>query len=98
MTIPFWQRFQFEIGGRWQLFPAEMTWRKWAFDPEFGVTRVGQEITSRHRLPDPFHRFVEVEGSRFLSKVLWVHGALRVLGLDVGVALFFMPRSERPGK
>jgi hypothetical protein len=107
----FRDRFQIEIGGRWQLMPGRNeSWRQWAFDPFFGVTRIGQEISPnpRRHLPDdgPDLRFMlderddgidEATGLRkrtWISRIFWLRFGCRVLGLDLGFGVYLRRRAD----
>lgn len=99
-TLKWHERFQFEIGGQWQLVKSrDMTWREWLFSPSFGMTRIGQEITTRYQLPESTQYGVDTlsvgEGTdrKYYSNVFWIHGAIRILGLDIGLSIFWR-RSE----
>lgn len=96
------ERLQIEVGVSWKMVPSGqgMTWRNWAFDPSFGVTWPGQEITSRWQLPEASSTYVDTlcvgegTGNKYVSLAFWVHGALRVLGLDIGFGVFW--RKQTP--
>lgn len=102
-----WHRLQIEVGISFKLFPSgQMTWKQWLFDPVFGITYPGQEIKNRWQLPESTSYEVDVRSlqtempdkgpAKFASKVLWVHGAVRVLGLDIGAGLFVRPSPFLP--
>lgn len=99
-------RFQIEIGGRWQLMPGKHeSWRQWAFDPFFGLTRIGQELgpNPRAKLPQdgPELRFLldsvedgideatKLRKTRWISRVFWLRFGCRLLGLDIGFGLYW---------
>jgi hypothetical protein len=98
-------RLQFEIGGRWQMVPGRReSWRQWFFDPFFGLTRIGQRIYHplRGALPEgPEMRFLfdilddgiddatKLKKSIYISRVFWLRGGCRFLGLDIGFGIYF---------
>lgn len=93
-NLKWYNRFQFEIGCGFRLFASrDVTWRQWLFDPCFGVTLFNQEITSRYQLPESTNYGVDtfsVGGSKeYYSNVFWIHGAIRILGLDTGIGIFY---------
>lgn len=96
-----WERFQIEIGIRWQLFPGkDLTWKQWLFDPVWGITFPGEEITTRTQLPESTSwgvdsKSVEENGEKkkYISLVFWLHGAIRILGLDLGAGIFWRQNS-----
>lgn len=95
--LKFHEQFQIEIVFRWTLFPThEMTWKSWAFDLDFGLTKIGQPITSRRQLPESYYYGVVQmsieetdEKMKYKSLVFWTHCAMRILGFDVGAGFFF---------
>lgn len=108
-----WQdRFQFEIGVSWTLVPRRgNTWRQWLFDPEWGLTVVGQKFlpmtNGRTQLPDGFEIKTMVDTVDdgkgidpatnlknwwFISRVFWLRGSIRILGLDVGAGIYWRKR------
>lgn len=100
-----WERGQVQFGVNWQLFPSSrMTWREWLFSPEFGVTMPGEEITSRTKLPESTSWNVDTRSiqdlsggkgpAKFASRVFWLHGAVRVIGLDIGAGIFWRLNSS----
>lgn len=92
-------RFQIEIGGRWQLMPAEnMTWRQWAFDPFAGLTVPGQILKDpRMQLPKIRHWVEQINDGidaetglrkyHWTSRAFWLRFGVRLFGLDVGFAV-----------
>lgn len=100
LKFRWWSRLQIEFGISFKLFPnRDLTWRQWAFDPNGGITYPGQAIDRRWQLPESTSwevdttmiTYDERKTKRFYSRVLWIHGAIRVLGIDVGAGLYFRP-------
>jgi hypothetical protein len=93
-----WERFQIQIGFNATTGPnRDITWKKWFWDPNFGVTWPRQEITNRWQLPESTQWGVDTlsvataenEKNKFISLVFWMHGALRILGCDFGIGIFY---------
>lgn len=97
--LKWYQRFQIQVGLTWSLFPTrEMTWKSWAFDPNYGCTFIGQEITDRYQLPESYFYGVDIlsitETEKiYKSLVFYFHGALRLFGLDFGIGIFYRKRA-----
>ncbi len=93
-----YQRFQIEIGGRWQAVPdSHTTWRQWFFSPFFRFTYPGKCPVTRADFPDfpdfSLHGSVSFrDDNRMESLIYWATGAVRILGLDIGVGVFYRPR------
>jgi len=101
-------RLQLQIGLRFDLMPSKHdTWWQWAFSPTCGLTRVGQVLENgrvRQQLPDTFGRgYVDmidhekdpITGLRqttMISRCFWLHGAIRILGFDLGAGIFYRKR------
>ena len=96
-----WERLQVEFVLRFKLLPnKELGWKKWAWDPAFGMTLPGQVLDTRYRLPNSTSWDVDTTmiedasaggPAKFKSRVFWIHGALRVVGIDVGAGFYFRP-------
>jgi hypothetical protein len=98
MTDPISQRLQFEMGIRFDLMPpAGCGWKKWVFDPFFGLTLPGQVLTNpRNQVPKIQH-WVDGEDItepgdqlkrwRWTSRAFWLRAGCRLLGVDIGFAL-----------
>lgn len=85
------RRVQLEIGVRWQMVPdRHTTWKKWAFDPYWGAVWPGKIIRGRQDLPEGevFGGLEITDKNEYRALVWWVSGAIRVLGLDVGLGVF----------
>lgn len=104
MTDPLSQRLQFQIGLRFDMFPPDnVSWKRWAFDPHFQMTRIGQQLTNpRTQLPELDKGSVEelildpqinpVTGLKkwcWISRCFWLTGAIRILGFDLGLGVFY---------
>lgn len=99
-----WYRFQLEIGGRWQLLPDRNTsWRQWFFSPYWGLTLVGQRLDKpRQQLPEGvigkggldsddngIDPVTNILITRWISRCFWLRAGCRLLGLDIGIGLFY---------
>jgi hypothetical protein len=97
--VRWWQRFQLEVGFGWKLFPSGLlTWRTWAWDPFFNLVWPGKQPVCRADLPDGevFGGLEQVPGSdpkefRNQAMIWWLGMGIRVLGLDMGVGMFWRP-------
>lgn len=103
-------RIQFEIGIRFDMVPASsMTWRQWAFEPMVNFVRVGDVLPNpRANLPKFGPGFVdEIGGDErdpetglrkfiWVSRCFWMSGAIRILGFDLGVGIFYRQRFDAP--
>lgn len=109
MTDPLHQRIQFQIGLRFDMCPPDnIGWRKWAFDPYFQLTRIGQQLTNpRTQLPenrcgymdehilDPeFDPVTKLKRWCWISRCFWLTGAIRILGFDLGAGIFYRKKFE----
>jgi hypothetical protein len=100
VTAPFWQRFQIEIGGRWQLLPnKDLTWAKWAWDPFGSCIWPGKRVTYG-ATPDGCWSGVWSRAETYDSETrsaqmnfYWLSGAIRILGLDFGAAILYRPNT-----
>lgn len=109
MRDPLYQRLQLEFGLNFRLLPSDdaPTWRKWAFDPFFGVTLIGQQmINPRAALPKLGQGFVDelpmqpLNGMKqwnWVSRCFWLRFGCRILGIDIGFGLFYRKRIEDNG-
>lgn len=104
MNDPLHQRLQFQIGLRFDMFPPDnVGWKKWAFDPHFLLTRIGQVLVNpRSQLPEMGKGYVDeriLSTERdpetglivrcWISRCLWMSGAIRILGFDLGFGVFY---------
>jgi hypothetical protein len=97
MKVKWYQRFQVEIGGRWQLFPSsDITWKQWLFDPFFNLVWPGKIINPRADLPDGslFGGFEIAANNEYKSLVYWLGTGIRVLGLDLGIGIFIRSKQS----
>ena len=98
-----YQRFQIEIGGRWQLFPDQNTsWRQWAFSPGCNLVWPGKEINLAKDWPDGTKRQsqldivdepwdgVGLKKTHYFARYFWATCYLRLLGLDLGAAVIWL--------
>jgi hypothetical protein len=99
--LKWYERFQIEIGISWKMVRNRdmSSWKEWAFSPSFGMTVPGQEIKNRWQLPESSSWGVDTisvgeQDKKYISSVLWVHGALRVLGLDIGAGVFWRKQQK----
>lgn len=101
---PWYKRFQFEIGIRFDLNWASIGFRKWLFDPYAGLTLIGQKLDpglSRSSVPNEavhksLHTFDTGEISdgglritHFISDCFWLRGAIRICGFDLGAGFYY---------
>lgn len=97
--LPIWRRFQIEIGGRWQLMPdGQTSWREWAWSPYANVAWPGK-LVSYLKIPREIWSHINLEAyadGKAAAKFWWATCALRVLGLDLGLAIFFRPKQVLP--
>lgn len=97
IAIPWYKRFQIEIGGRWQAVPdRNTTILQWIFDPFCGFTYPGKIIKGRQEVPDE-ERFggLEILGNnQYRALVWWLRFGIRLLGLDVGFGVFVRSRES----
>jgi hypothetical protein len=93
--VRWWQRFQLEVGVNWKMVPSrDLTWKTWAFDPFFNLTWPGKTPVTRADLPEGeifggLESVGEGKDLKFFSLVWWCGFGIRLLGLDVGVGLFY---------
>ena len=93
---PITNRVQFEMGVRFDLMPpGSIGWKKWAFDPFFGLTLPGQVLTNpRSQLPKIEHWAEDASTGekdpitglkvwRWISRAFWLRAGVRVLRLDI---------------
>jgi hypothetical protein len=94
---PWYRRIQFEIGGRWQMFPdRNTTLRKWVFDPFYNLTTPGTIITGTNQFPQDIGAFWSDDTNpdkKLRAKFLWFSCGIRVLGLDFGFGIFYRLRA-----
>jgi hypothetical protein len=93
MTIRWWQRFQVEVGGRWQMMPSrDMSPKEWLWSPFAGYVYPGKIIKGRQDLPEgEIYGGLEGNGTDaepWRSLVWWVRFGIRICGLDVGMGVF----------
>lgn len=92
---PWYKRFQVEIGGRWQAVPdRNTTFREWLFSPFVKFTYPGKCPVTRADIPEGevFGGIESRADGKFESLILWMSCGIRVLGLDVGIGVFFRPK------
>lgn len=97
LVIPWYKRFQIEIGGRWQAVPdRNTTFRQWLFDPFCGYTYPGKIIKDRQELPDGevFGGLEILGNNEYRALVWWLRFGIRVLGLDIGAGVFIRSRES----
>jgi len=99
MSLPdpfnkWWMRVQLEIGLRFDAVPNKTmsnSWKQWAWSPAFGITRVGDPANyAEHR---EFLQFFNKDNE---AQFFWIHGALRILGVDLGVGFFWRKKWPYP--
>lgn len=90
-------RIEFGFGFTWHFFPNEMTWREWFFSPQGGVTWPGKCLSDdKMSVRELDHRKgnLKMVDNKFYARYFWLHGALRIIGLDVGISIFYKMRNE----
>lgn len=92
--FPIWRRVQVQVGLRWDMLPAAMTWREWAWDPSGNFTLPGHRVTPANRPQGMGAHWAEHrDNGDMYAKYIWISGAIRVLGLDIGAGFFYRLRS-----
>jgi hypothetical protein len=99
MITPFYRRLQVEVGFNWKLLPSgQMTWREWAFDPNGGATLPGQLLNRKNKPDQTVAAYIDFEcpDKKMRSRFFWLHGAIRVLGFDIGGGIFYGQQPIQP--
>lgn len=95
LRVIWYQRFQVEVGGRWQAVPdSQTTWKQWLFDPFYRFTYPGKFPVTRADFPDfPLHGSINFRDDKQMeSLIYWASAGCRVLGLDLGAGVFYRPK------
>lgn len=92
-VIRWYDRLQFEIGVTWKLLPSNIGFREWLFSPCAGLTYPGMKITSRAQFPSEIKPYFADKDMR--AQFFWLHGALRIVGVDLGAAVFYRQKNAR---
>lgn len=93
------RRLQIQIGGTWALVPdGQTTWREWLFSPFANYAWPGRRLkyTAVPREMWKPHLIENYDAGEADARFWWLTGAIRVLGLDVGAAIFFDPTPTTP--
>lgn len=107
---PWYRRTQIEFGINFKLFPdgGRMSLREHLFDPFFNLAWIGKELKNpRGELPEGQHWYVDcvdqkkdrspIESLRdykYYSRCFWLGFGCRILGLDVGVGIFYRKKND----
>lgn len=112
-NVKWYNRIQFDIGGRWQLLPDKTTtWRQWIISPSGAVIWPGKVIRGRQDVPECFDLIDAIDivvdpdrdpdtglrRSTYLATFYQISGCIRVLGLDIGIALYYQPIVDKETK
>lgn len=106
--LPWYRRIQFEVGINFRLMPDNRTsWRQHLIDPFLNFVWIGKRLENpRVELPTPFSGACvdREDGPRddptglrtsiWTSRCFWLGFGCRILGLDIGVGIFYRKQND----
>lgn len=89
--MKWYKRLQFQFTVDYSMFPGNMKFKEWLFDPHFLYIVPGQEIKTLNHVPDgKASAFLIDDGDILHSRYLWLCSAIRLVGLDIGFGVFYL--------
>ena len=90
---------RFEIGIGINFFPIpSKNIKEWIFSPDGRFVWPGKDITgnSRSQIPEgKIHKStVKIVDDNFYARFYLLGGAIRILGIDLGAEIFYLPKNE----
>lgn len=102
MNIPWYKRFNIGAGITWNLLPGStMTWREWLFSPDGSLQRPGTKVAHRNVMGEWAKVGIDMDWDSkvgLTSNSYRMGSALRILGFDFGIEIYYRPFKETDRK